>query len=129
MQLVKAIQNQFGIVVDPQTGANTQIAFDLCYDYVIQSSAGVYTENVNALYGLCRSMIVVSPVLGVLSALRWGASGSRRDGGAGAGIRHGDAVVREPLRRLRLPVLLRDARQNLAGQVTGVCPTIGSQPP
>jgi len=33
-----------------------QTIFDLCYTCVIQQEKGFYTENFNALYGMCRSM-------------------------------------------------------------------------
>jgi hypothetical protein len=45
-----------------------QMAFMLCYDYVIQNNKGVYTENFNALYGMCRSMIIVT-ISGMIFAL------------------------------------------------------------
>jgi hypothetical protein len=45
----------------------TQKAFNLCYDYVIQSGKGVYTENFNAVYGMFRSMIFVVVLSAVLA--------------------------------------------------------------
>ena len=46
-----------------------QRLFKLCYDYVIQHNKGVYVENFNAYYGMCRSLMVVSIVSGLLAAL------------------------------------------------------------
>lgn len=73
-RLFEAIESRFKIVVDPdkREGDNVQVAFDLCYDYVIKNSAGSYTESHYALYGLCRSMILVSLILGILAAFAWG---------------------------------------------------------
>jgi hypothetical protein len=49
-----------------------QMSFMLCYDYVIQNGKGVYTENFNALYGMCRSMIVVTVAAMVFAFLYLG---------------------------------------------------------
>jgi hypothetical protein len=48
-----------------------QMAFDLCYDYVMQQGKGVYTENMNALYGMCRNMLTVILLLGLLATTYW----------------------------------------------------------
>lgn len=44
-----------------------QMMFNGCYDYVIQQGKGIYIENQYATYALCRSMIFVSLVAGVLA--------------------------------------------------------------
>lgn len=46
-----------------------QRLFQLCYDYVIQTNKGVYVENLNAYYAMCRSMIIVSFVTGLLAGI------------------------------------------------------------
>jgi hypothetical protein len=59
----------FGSPATPQRpeDAVRQMAFDLCYDYVIQKGKGVYTENMNALYGMCRNMLTVVFLLALLA--------------------------------------------------------------
>jgi hypothetical protein len=49
--------------------AQRQMAFDLCYDYVLQHGKGVYTENFNAQYGMCRNMLSVILWLAILATL------------------------------------------------------------
>ncbi len=60
-QLRTAIEKEFKVVLpqkkgDADSATINQAVFDLCYAYVIQRGKGFYTENFNALYGMCRSM-------------------------------------------------------------------------
>lgn len=53
----------------PHTDADSdlQTLFDTCYDYVMQQGKGVYIENLYATYALCRSMVFISPISGILA--------------------------------------------------------------
>ena len=48
---------------------NTTTFFELCYDLVIQRGHGVYTENLNAMYGLCRNMLGVTLLTTLLAVM------------------------------------------------------------
>jgi hypothetical protein len=70
--LVAKINEAFKISVpeyDEDAREFRQMAFKLCCDYAIQNSKGVYTENFNALYGMCRSMILVTAIAAFLAVI------------------------------------------------------------
>jgi hypothetical protein len=76
--LLAKINEVFKVSI-PENGINAkqfrQMAFKLCCDYVIQNGKGVYTENFNALYGMCRSMILVT-AMGTFLAIVFASSHS-----------------------------------------------------
>jgi hypothetical protein len=71
--LIEKIEATFKLekpVEESQVDSFYQMAFMLCSEYVIQNNKGVYTENFNALYGMCRSMMVVT-VSGIIFAVSY----------------------------------------------------------
>lgn len=63
-----AFEEVFRLPADPDDRSR-QMMFDQCYDYVIQQNKGVYVESHYATYSLCRSMLLVCPVIAILSVV------------------------------------------------------------
>lgn len=66
------IQSAFEKMFNLRVGSDResrQMMFDHCYLYVIQQNKGAYVENHYATYSLCRSMLVVCPVVAIMAVV------------------------------------------------------------